>query len=33
VGVDLGKGALGNVYTSRGRLYDNRVMMTVTMPF
>jgi len=33
VGVDLGKGARGNLYTSRGRLHDNRVMITVTMPF
>ena len=33
IGVDLGKGARGNLYSSRGRLYDNRVIMTVTMPF
>jgi len=33
VGVDLGKGARGNVYTAPGRLNDKRVMMTVTMPF
>lgn len=33
IGVDLGKGVRGNLYTSPGRLNDKRVMFTVTMPF
>ncbi|WP_010217893.1 hypothetical protein [Sphingomonas sp. PAMC 26621] len=33
IGVDLGKGVRGNLYTTPGRLNDKRVMVTVTIPF
>ncbi|WP_242183393.1 hypothetical protein [Sphingomonas sp. CARO-RG-8B-R24-01] len=33
IGVDLGKGVRGNLYTTPGRLNAKRVMMTVTIPF
>ncbi|WP_457351447.1 hypothetical protein [Sphingomonas sp. UYP23] len=33
IGIDLGKGARGNLYAAQGRNNDKGVMFTVTMPF
>lgn len=33
IGIDLGKGARGNLYAAQGRTNDKGIMFTVTMPF